>query len=70
MKILCLAVDSWKHSYRTWIGFFLAGSGYLLYKLYDAHKRRLSDLERELAQERENDELIKAHMQAHFGNIQ
>ncbi|CAL5441574.1 unnamed protein product [Camellia sinensis] len=27
-------------------------------------------MERELAQERENDELIKAHMQAHFGNIQ
>lgn len=48
----------------------VVGSGYLLYKLYDARKRSLADLERELASERENDELIKAQLQAHFENIQ
>ncbi|KAJ4832337.1 hypothetical protein Tsubulata_027820 [Turnera subulata] len=46
------------------------GSGYLLYRLYDGHQRRLADLERELARQRENDELIKAQMQAHFENVQ
>lgn len=35
------------------------GSGYLLYKLYNAHTRKLADLEQELANERENDEIIK-----------
>ncbi|XP_028063534.1 peroxisome biogenesis protein 3-2-like, partial [Camellia sinensis] len=63
--------EIWKrHKKKVYFTIGVLGSGYLLYKLYDAHKRRLSDLERELAQERENDELIKAHMQAHFGNIQ
>lgn len=46
------------------------GSGYLLYKLHHWHRRRLSDLETELAHERENDELIRAQMQEHFQNIQ
>lgn len=40
----------------------VVGSGYLLYKLYDAHRRRLHALERELALQRENDELIKAQL--------
>ncbi|KAF5941610.1 hypothetical protein HYC85_019252, partial [Camellia sinensis] len=71
--------EIWKrHKKKVYFTIGVLGSGYLLYKLYDAHKRRLSDLERELAQERENDELIKAQlrtkvmlsMQAHFGNIQ
>jgi len=38
------------------------GSGYLLYKLYNSHTRRLADLERELAHERENDEIIKTQL--------
>ena len=38
------------------------GSGYLLYKLYNAHTRKLADLERELANERENDEIIKTQL--------
>lgn len=38
------------------------GSGYLLYKLYNAHTRKLADLERELAYERENDEIIKTQL--------
>ncbi|KAI7985266.1 Peroxisome biogenesis protein 3-2 [Camellia lanceoleosa] len=63
--------EIWKrHKKKVYFTIGVLGSGYLLYKLYDAHKRRLSDLERELAQERENDELIKAQMQVHFGNIQ
>ncbi|CAN6925592.1 unnamed protein product, partial [Brassica oleracea] len=46
------------------------GSGLLIYKLYNAHTRNLADLERELANERHNDELIKAQMKAHFETIQ
>lgn len=46
------------------------GSGYLLYKLYDANQRRLYDMDREIANELENDQLIKEQMQAHFGSIQ
>ncbi|CAL5374220.1 unnamed protein product [Camellia sinensis] len=59
-----------RHRRKVYLTLGALGSGYLLYKLYDAHRRRLSDLERELAGERENDELIKAQMQAHFENIQ
>ena len=40
------------------------GSGYLLYKLYDSHKQQLNDLEREVASERENEELIKAQLRS------
>ncbi|KAF8097379.1 hypothetical protein N665_0290s0037 [Sinapis alba] len=46
------------------------GSGYLLYKLYNVHTRNLASLERELADERHNDEIIKTQMKAHFENIQ
>ncbi|KAA8542781.1 hypothetical protein F0562_023933 [Nyssa sinensis] len=59
-----------RHKRKVYVALGVLGSGYLLYKLYDAHRRRLSDLERELAGERENDVLIKAQMQAHFENIQ
>ncbi|GMP32975.1 hypothetical protein CsSME_00006497 [Camellia sinensis var. sinensis] len=59
-----------RHRRKVYLTLGALGSGYLLYNLYDAHRRRLSDLERELAGERENDELIKAQMQAHFENIQ
>lgn len=38
------------------------GSGYLLYKLYDTQRRKLAELERELAGERANDELVKAQL--------
>lgn len=39
------------------------GGGYLLYKLYNAHRRRLADLEAELAREQESsDELLKAKL--------
>lgn len=40
----------------------LLGSGYILYKLYDARRRRLSDLEKQLAHEKENEELVKAQL--------
>lgn len=40
----------------------VCGSGYLLYKLYDASRRRLNDLEKQLADERENEELIKSQL--------
>ncbi|XP_047332133.1 peroxisome biogenesis protein 3-2-like [Impatiens glandulifera] len=63
--------DIWRrHKRKFYLTAGVLGSGYLLYKLYDAHKRKLFDLERELAGERENDEFIKAQMQEHFANIQ
>ncbi|XP_031406656.1 peroxisome biogenesis protein 3-1-like [Punica granatum] len=63
--------DFWRrHRRKVFVSAGVLGTGYLLYKLYDAHNKRLADLEKELANERENDELLKAHMQAHFENIQ
>ncbi|GKV05119.1 hypothetical protein SLEP1_g17160 [Rubroshorea leprosula] len=63
--------DLWrKHRRKIFVTAGVLGSGYLLYKLYDARKHSLADVERELARERENDELIKAQLQAHFENIQ
>ncbi|KAK8686716.1 hypothetical protein V6N13_125736 [Hibiscus sabdariffa] len=63
--------DLWRrHRRKVFVTAGVLGSGYLLHKLYDAHKRRLADLERQLARERENDEFIKAQMQVHFENIQ
>ncbi|XP_038999246.1 peroxisome biogenesis protein 3-2-like [Hibiscus syriacus] len=63
--------DLWRrHRRKVLVTAGVFGSGYLLYKLYDAHKRRLTDLERQVAREKENDEFIKAQMQVHFDNIQ
>lgn len=63
--------DFWRrHRRKIFVSVGVFGSGYLLYKLYDAHRRRLDDLETELAVQRENEELIKAQMQAHFESIQ
>ncbi|XP_021909522.1 peroxisome biogenesis protein 3-2 [Carica papaya] len=59
-----------RHRRKIFVTTGVLGSGYFLYKLYDAHRRSLADLERQLANERENDEIIKAQMQAHFQNIQ
>ncbi|CAH8260913.1 unnamed protein product [Arabidopsis lyrata] len=59
-----------KHRRKILVTTTCLGSGYLLYKLYNAHTRKLADLERELAYERENDEIIKTQMKAHFDNIQ
>ncbi|KAJ8475768.1 hypothetical protein OPV22_019495 [Ensete ventricosum] len=46
------------------------GGGYFVYKLYESHRRRLSDLERQLDGSRQVDELIKNQLHAHFENIQ
>lgn len=63
--------DFWRrHKRKVYVTLGVFGSGYVLYRLYEAHRRRLSDLERELAAERENEQLIKAHVQDHFENIQ
>ncbi|KAL0676418.1 hypothetical protein Bca4012_004399 [Brassica carinata] len=59
-----------KHRKKILVTTTCLGSGYLLYKLYNAHTRNLADLERELANERHNDEIIKTQMKAHFENIQ
>ncbi|XP_022736652.1 peroxisome biogenesis protein 3-2-like [Durio zibethinus] len=63
--------DLWRrHRRKVLVTAGVLGSGYFLYKLYDAHKCRLTDLERQLARKQENDEFIKARMQVHFENIQ
>ncbi|KAF3965921.1 hypothetical protein ACB098_04G071800 [Castanea mollissima] len=63
--------DFWRrHRRKAFVTVGVLGGGYFLYKLYDAHRRKLVELERELADEREGERLIKAQMQAHFENIQ
>ncbi|XP_024437711.1 peroxisome biogenesis protein 3-1 isoform X2 [Populus trichocarpa] len=59
-----------RHRSKILITAGVLGSGYFLYRLYNAHEQRLADLERELARQRANDELIKAQLQAHFENVQ
>lgn len=51
-----------RHKKKVFVSLGIAGSGYFLYKLYNAHKRRLAELEFELAVQRENDESIKAQL--------
>ncbi|KAL3639365.1 hypothetical protein CASFOL_017272 [Castilleja foliolosa] len=61
----------WKrHKRKVYVTLGFVGSGYLLYKLYYARSRRLVDLQKQLARERENEELIKAQIQAHFESVQ
>ncbi|XP_021803245.1 peroxisome biogenesis protein 3-2 [Prunus avium] len=60
-----------RHRRKLYVTAGVLGSGYLLYKLYNAHRQRLADLDTELEHERDrNEEIIKAQMQAHFENIQ
>ncbi|CAJ1936669.1 unnamed protein product, partial [Sphenostylis stenocarpa] len=63
--------DFWRrHRRKVFITVGVLGSGYLLYKLYGAHRHGVQELERELAVQKETEELMKAQMQAHFENIQ
>ncbi|KAL8188609.1 hypothetical protein R6Q57_029897 [Mikania cordata] len=59
-----------RHKRKLYVSLGLCGGGYLLYQLYDAYAKRLSELNRQLAHEQEKDELLKAQMQMHFENIQ
>ncbi|XP_020215471.1 peroxisome biogenesis protein 3-2 [Cajanus cajan] len=59
-----------RHRRKIFVTVGVLGSGYLLYKLYGAHRHGVQELERELAVQRESEELMKAQMQAHFENIQ
>ncbi|CAN4088778.1 unnamed protein product [Withania somnifera] len=63
--------EFWKrHKRKVYVTFGVLGSGYLLYKLYDGHRRRLSDLERELLNGRRSEELIRSQIKEHFEKIQ
>ncbi|XP_047162081.1 peroxisome biogenesis protein 3-2-like [Vigna umbellata] len=63
--------DFWRrHRRKVFYTVGVLGSGYLLYKLYGAHRHGVQELEREVAAQRETEELMKAQMQAHFENIQ
>ncbi|XP_072989819.1 peroxisome biogenesis protein 3-1-like [Typha latifolia] len=56
-----------KHRKRILIALGVLGSGYFIYKFYDARKRRvLSQFEQQLQVE----ELIRTQLQTHFENIQ
>ncbi|XP_073281917.1 peroxisome biogenesis protein 3-2-like isoform X2 [Primulina huaijiensis] len=59
-----------RHKRKVYVTLGFFGSGYLFYKLYDARRSRLNDLEKQCVVERENDELIKAQIQAHFESVQ
>ena len=65
----CETRDFWRrHRRKAFVTVGVLGSGYFLYKLYDAHRRKLAELERELADEREGERFIKAQlreMQSH-----
>ncbi|KAF5181979.1 Peroxisome biogenesis protein 3-1 [Thalictrum thalictroides] len=61
----------WRRNKRkVFVTVGVLGSGYVIYKLYGAHRQRLLDLDKELEREREADELIKSQLQTHFENIQ
>lgn len=49
-----------RHKRKVYVSLGLCGGGYVLYKFYDAYTKRISELERQLADEQENDELLKA----------
>lgn len=51
-----------RHKRKVYVTLGVFGSGYLLYKLYDARRSSLNDLEKQLAYERENEELVKAQL--------
>lgn len=51
-----------KHKRKVFVSLGVSGGAYVLYKLYNAHKQRTIDLEKELESQREVDELIKAQL--------
>ncbi|KAK9115397.1 hypothetical protein Syun_022194 [Stephania yunnanensis] len=63
--------DFWRrHRRKGLVTLGICGSGYLLYKFYVAHRRRLVELDILLEGEKQTDEIIKNQQQAHFENIQ
>ncbi|XP_019707022.1 peroxisome biogenesis protein 3-2 isoform X2 [Elaeis guineensis] len=59
-----------RHKRKVFVALGVFGSGYVIYKLYDAHRRRISDLEKQMEGERQVNEFIRAQLQTHFENIQ
>lgn len=55
-----------RHKKKVYVTLGVVGSGFLLYKLYDGHRRRISELEKELEDDMKNDELIKAQLRLLF----
>ncbi|KAL1564057.1 peroxisome biogenesis protein 3-1-like [Salvia divinorum] len=63
--------EFWRRNKRkVYVALGAFGGGYLLYRLYDARRRSLSALQRQLADERQSEELIKTQIQAHFQSVQ
>ncbi|KAK8949473.1 Peroxisome biogenesis protein 3-2 [Platanthera zijinensis] len=59
-----------RHRRKVIIALGALGSGYVIYKLYDVHRTRVAELERQIEGAREVDELIKSQLQNHFQSIQ
>ncbi|KAK7398820.1 hypothetical protein VNO78_09993 [Psophocarpus tetragonolobus] len=63
--------DFWRrHRRKAFVTVGVLGTGFLLYKLYGAHRHGVQEFQRQLALQKETDDLLKAQMQAHFDNIQ
>lgn len=64
MQVIFVLVRSFwrRHKKKIFVTFGIVGSGYVVYKLYDGHRRRLAELESDLAAQRENEERIKAQL--------
>ncbi|GAB2231124.1 hypothetical protein Droror1_Dr00027412 [Drosera rotundifolia] len=66
-----LVRDLWRrHKRKLFVTLGVVDDGYAFYKVYNAYKQRLGELEKELVSEKEHEELIKAQMQEHFMTIQ
>ncbi|KAL7114677.1 hypothetical protein ACP275_04G136800 [Erythranthe tilingii] len=64
-------MEFWRrHKRKVYVTLGVCGSGYLLFKSYDAWRRRIGDLEKQLADDKEEGELLKAQVRTHFENIQ
>ncbi|GMH14960.1 hypothetical protein Nepgr_016801 [Nepenthes gracilis] len=64
-------MDFWRrHKRKIFVTLGVLGGGYIMYKLYSAHKHQFLELEKQLVKRQENDESIKAQMQQHFETIQ
>lgn len=61
-RLLCVRNLWRRHRRKIFLTVGVLGGGYFLYKLYDAHTQRLHALERELALQRESEELMKAQL--------
>ncbi|KAF3339704.1 peroxisome biogenesis protein 3-2-like protein [Carex littledalei] len=59
-----------RHKRKILIGLGAAGGGYVIYRLWDSHQRRMLELNRQKERERQDEELMKIQLKNHFESIQ